>query len=51
MGRIPERYVVDGDTLVDVSTSSAEGWRANPLQAWSTGALLDLLSDPRLVPP
>jgi len=51
MGRIPERYVVDGEALVDVSAWSEKEWRANPLQAWSTGALLDLLSDPRLVPP
>jgi len=49
MGRMPECYAVDGGTLVDLSTSSRNDVRANPLQAWASGALLDLVSDRRLM--
>ncbi len=50
LGRMPELYAFDGGALVDLSASSRKEWRANPLQAWATGALLSLLSDSRLVP-
>src|SRR2546422_739447 len=49
MGRMPECYAVDGGTLVNLSTSSHNDVRANPLQAWASGALLDLVSDRRLM--
>ncbi len=49
MGRIPECYAVDGETLVDLSDPSRKEWRSNPLQAWSSAALLDLLSDRRMI--
>lgn len=43
LGRLPELYaVVDGE-IVDLSSESPAGNRANPVQAWSLGALLDML--------
>ena len=50
LGRMPECYAVDGGTLVDLSSSPRKDVRANPLQAWASGALLDLMSDRRLMP-
>ena len=47
---MPECYAVDGGTLVDLSSSPRKDVRANPLQAWASGALLDLMSDRRLMP-
>lgn len=43
LGRIPELYaVVDGD-LLDLSAGVGPV-RANPLQAWSSGALMDMIA-------
>lgn len=47
LGRIPELYaVVDGD-LIDLSDAPRGGTRANPLQAWSSAALLEMIGDDR----
>lgn len=43
LGRIPELYAVVDGQLVDLSGEPREGTRANPIQAWSSGALLDML--------
>ncbi len=42
---MPELYAVVDDRLVDLSAEPTQGTRANPIQAWSTGALIDLLDD------
>jgi len=45
LGRIPEFYAVVDDELVDLSSASPNApVRANPLQAWSSAGLLDMLS-------
>src|SRR5438128_9150617 len=49
MGRMPECYAVDRSTPVDLPTFRPTDVRANPLQAWASGALLDLVSDRRLM--
>lgn len=43
LGNIPELYAVENDTLVDLS-ESVRTTRANPLQAWSSAGLLDMIS-------
>ena len=43
LGKIPELYAVEGDDLVDLSAGPVHGTRANPLQAWAAGALLDIV--------
>src|SRR3989442_12127978 len=45
MGRMPECYAVDGGDLVDLSTSSRDNVRANPLQACESGAQLVHVSE------
>ncbi len=42
---IPELYAVVDDRLIDLSATPKAGTRANPLQAWSTGALMDLVGE------
>jgi len=42
---IPELYAVVDDRLIDLSAAPKGNTRANPLQAWSTGALIDLLGE------
>ena len=44
LGRIPELYAVVGDRLVDLSGATTPGARANPLQAWASAGLLDMVS-------
>lgn len=43
LGRIPELYAVEDGELVDLSGAPEGGTRANPLQAWASAALLDIL--------
>jgi glycogen debranching enzyme len=43
LGRLPELYAVVDRKIVDLSSESIGGNRANPVQAWSIGALLDML--------
>lgn len=43
LGRIPELYAVVRGKLVDLSQSSVKGVSANPLQAWSSAGLLEML--------
>ena len=45
LGRIPELYAVVNEKIVDLSGTPVAGTRANPIQAWSCGALLDILED------
>ncbi len=42
---IPELYAVVDDRIVDLSGKPIRGVHANPLQAWSIGALVDILGD------
>ena len=44
LGRIPELYAVVDSTIVDLSTDERAGVRANPVQAWATAGLLDMIS-------
>ena len=44
LGKIPELYAVVGDRLVDLSGATTAGARANPLQAWASAGLLDMVS-------
>ena len=45
LGKMPEHYAVVDDKLVDLSIAAPNvGVRANPLQAWASGALLDMIS-------
>jgi len=45
LGKIPELYAVIDDKLLDLSTvGSHASVRANPLQAWSSAGLLDMIS-------
>ncbi|HKZ99545.1 MAG TPA: hypothetical protein VJ326_08160 [Thermoplasmata archaeon] len=43
LGRIPELYAVVDDALVDLSREPIRGTRANPLQAWASAGLLDMV--------
>lgn len=43
--KIPELYAVVDDAIVDLSESPRSGTRANPVQAWASGGLLDMLSN------
>ncbi len=43
LGKIPELYAVVNDRIVDLS--QMEGVWANPLQAWSSAGLLDMVWD------
>ena len=45
-GRIPELYAVVGERLVDLSGPTSPGAHANPLQAWASAGLLDMVSRP-----
>ncbi len=42
---IPELYAVVDDRLINLSATLKGSTRANALQAWSTGALIDLLGE------
>jgi len=42
---MPELYAVVDDRIIALSAEPKQGTRANPIQAWSTGALIDLLDD------
>ena len=45
LGKMPEHYAVVDDKLVDLSIAAPNvGVRANPLQAWASGGLLDMIS-------
>jgi len=45
LGKMPEHYAVVDDKLVDLSIAAPDvGVRANPLQAWASGGLLDMIS-------
>ncbi|MBI4416476.1 MAG: hypothetical protein HY557_05790 [Euryarchaeota archaeon] len=44
LGRIPELYAVTDDRIRDLSRGTTVTI-ANPMQAWSSGALLDMISD------
>ena len=46
LGRIPELYAVVGERLVDLSGPTSPGAHANPLQAWASAGLLDMVSRP-----
>ena len=43
LGKIPELYAVVKGKIVDLSESSVKGVSANPLQAWSSAGLLEML--------
>ena len=43
LGKIPELYAVVNDKIVDLSVSRMENALANPLQAWSSAGLLELI--------
>lgn len=45
LGHLPELYAVVDDKIVDLSVRPVAGTAANPIQAWSIGALLDMLAD------
>ena len=45
LGEIPELYAVVDDHVIDLSSGAVHGTQANPIQAWSLGALLDMASD------
>jgi len=42
-GEIPELYAVVGNRIVDLSLSAVKGISANPLQAWASAGLLDMI--------
>jgi glycogen debranching enzyme len=42
-GKIPELYAVVDDKIVDLSMSAVKGTSANPLQAWASAGLLDMI--------
>jgi len=48
---IPELYAVVDDRLIDLSATPKGDTRANPLQAWSAGALIDLLGEGEALSP
>ena len=43
LGKIPEFYAVEGDEVVDLSEPTPRGVSANPLQAWASAGLLDMI--------
>ncbi len=45
LGKIPELYAVADGELVDLSVDHPHGTRANPLQAWASAGLLDMLTE------
>lgn len=45
LGKIPELYAVVDDSIVDLSGSPVGRTRANPLQAWASAGLLDMIAD------
>ena len=49
LGKIPELYAVVDDRLVDLSAPALNTKvRANPLQAWASAGLLDMISEDNL---
>jgi len=45
LGKIPEFYTVVNDRIVDLSTLNAKNVLSNPLQAWSSAGLLEMIWD------
>ena len=45
LGKIPELYAVVKGKIVDLSKSSGKGVSANPVQAWSSAGLLEMLRE------
>ena len=45
LGKIPELYAVVDERIVDLSAKPVRGTRANPLQAWASAGLLDIVRD------
>jgi len=43
LGKIPELYAVVSGKIVDLSKSAVEGVSANPLQAWASAGLLEMI--------
>ncbi len=43
LGKIPELYAVVGNKIVDLSESPVKGVSANPLQAWASAGLLEMI--------
>jgi len=43
LGKIPELYAVVNDRIVDLSTSELAEASANPLQAWASAGLLEMI--------
>jgi glycogen debranching enzyme len=43
LGKIPELYAVVDDTIVDLSETPVGNVSANPLQAWASAGLLEML--------
>lgn len=44
LGRPVELYAIVNERIVDLSSEAVHGTKANPIQAWAVGALLDLLA-------
>lgn len=47
--RIPELYAVVDGSIVDLSDAPVNGTRANPIQAWATAGLLEMLESRKRV--
>ena len=43
LGKIPELYAVVDDSIVDLSESPVAGTRSNPVQAWASAGLLEMI--------
>jgi glycogen debranching enzyme len=45
LGKIPESYAVVNEKIIELSESPVKDVSANPLQAWSSAGLLEMLSE------